>query len=82
MQERRTLEYEECREVIDTFFDSFSNVYETRADAVYDSLLPSPIIPVGPAFARRAVLGTEDGSFFALLAEENGTGFALARTII
>ena len=80
MQERRTLEYEECGEVID--FDSFSNVYETRADAVYDSLLPSPIIPVGPAFARRAVLGTEDGSFFALLAEENGTGFALARTII
>jgi hypothetical protein len=56
VQGRRTLEYEECGEVFDAFFDSFSTVYETRADAVYDSLLPSSIIPVGPAFARRAVL--------------------------
>ena len=55
MQGRSTLEYEERGEVFDAFLNSFSTVYQTMADAVYDSLLPSSIIPVGPA-----VLGWED----------------------
>jgi hypothetical protein len=59
-QERRTLEYEECGEVFDAFFDSFSAVYEIRAGTVYVSLLPSSIIPVGPTFATRVVLSQED----------------------